>query len=228
MDLDYGPDGRIYVACFGDNGVSRIDAATGTPLGPFVLGGSGGLSNPRSVAFGPDGDLYVSSTTGEVLRYDGATGAFVETFVDAGGNGGGPVDPYGLVFHGGRLYVASYFPSEVKAFDAATGAFVSTFVPSGGGGLAGPTALAFGADGDLYAASRDDDTIRRYDGATGAFVEVFVAAGSGGLDGPFDLVFGSSGGPAAVPSLGVAGRLALAAALLAAVGIAGRVGSGAA
>jgi hypothetical protein len=41
-------------------------------------------------------------------------------------------------------------------------------------------------------------------------------------------VFGSSGGPAAVPSLGVAGRLALAAALLAAVGIAGRVGSGAA
>ena len=82
--------------------ISRIDPATGQSLGPFVLGGSGGLFSPRSLAFGPDQDLYVSSATGEVLRYDGATGDFLGVFVDTGGNGGGPVDPYGLAFHAGE------------------------------------------------------------------------------------------------------------------------------
>jgi len=149
VDVDYGPDGRIYVACAGDDGVSRIDPVTGQSLGSFVLGGSGGLYSPRSLAFGPDGDLYVSSATGDVLQYDGATGDFVGVFVDPNGNGGGPVDPYGLAFHQGKLFVASYFPSEVKAFHATTGAFISTFVASGAGGLSGPTALAFGPGGDL-------------------------------------------------------------------------------
>jgi DNA-binding beta-propeller fold protein YncE len=222
LDLEVGPDGRVYVACFGDNGVSRIDPASGASLGAFVLGGSGGLTNPRSLAFGPDGDLYVSSATGEVLEYDGATGDFVGSFVDAGGNGGGPVDPYGLAFEEGRLYVASYFPSEVKEFDAATGAFVSTFVASGSGGLAGPTAVAFGPDGDLYVTSRDDDAVRRYEGGSGAFVGVFVGPGSGGLDGPLDLAFRSAAVPSPVPSLGAAGRGALAVALLVGVRIARR------
>jgi DNA-binding beta-propeller fold protein YncE len=222
IDLDCGPDGKLYVACFGDSSVARIDLASGASLGAFVLGGSGGLANPRSLAFGPDGNLYVSSGTGEVLEYAGATGDFVAAFVDAGGNGGGPLDPYGLAFHQGRLYVASYFPNEVKEFDATTGAFVSTFVPSGSGGLAGPTAVAFGPDGDLYVTSRDDDAVRRYDGATGAFVEVFVGAGSGGLDGPFDLAFRPGAAPPSVPSLGAAGRAVLAGGLIAVAWIARR------
>jgi DNA-binding beta-propeller fold protein YncE len=99
------------------------------------------------------------------------------------------MDPYGLLFHGGSLFVASFFPDEVKEFDAATGAFVQTFVTSGAGGLSGPTNLTFGPDGDLYVTSFYDDAVRRYDGTTGSFVEVFVASGSGGLDGPFDLEF---------------------------------------
>jgi DNA-binding beta-propeller fold protein YncE len=219
LDLAFGPDGTVYVACFGDGGVGRIDPASGDVLGAFVLGGSGGLAYPRGLAFGPDGDLYVSSATGEVLEYDGATGDFVGAFVDAGGNGGGAVDPWGLAFHEGRLYVASFHPSEVKAFDAATGAFLSTFVASGSGGLDAPTALAFGPDGDLYVTSQADDAVRRYHGSTGAFLGVFVAPGSGGLDAPFDLAFRPGAAPAPVPSLGAAGRLALAAALLVAVRI---------
>ncbi len=210
IDIAFGPDGRGYIACSGDDSISRIDLTTGQSLGPFVVSGTGGLFSPRSLAFGPDQDLYVSSATGEVLRYDGATGSFLGVFVDTGGNGGGPVDPYGLAFHEGKLYVASYFPSEVKAFNAATGAFHSTFVSSGAGGLSGPTALAFGPGGDLFVTSLGNDTIRRYAGTTGAFLSAFVGAGSGGLDGPFDLAFRSI---PAVPALSPAGCAALAIAL---------------
>lgn len=217
IDVDYGPDGALYVACFGDSGVSRIDPVSGS-IEVFVLGNSGGLVFPRSLVFGPDGDLYVSSASGEVLEYDGATGFFVGAFVDATGNGGGFVDPYGLAFHQGRLYVASSFTNEVMEFDAATGAFLSTFVASGSGGLSAPTALAFGPDGDLYVTSYGDDAVRRYDGVTGALAGVFVAPGSGGLDGPLDLAFRPVAAP--VPSLAVAGRAVLAVALLAAVRVA--------
>ena len=218
-DVVYGPDGLGYVACAGDDGVSRIDPNTGASLGPFVLSGTGGLFSPRSLAFGPDQDLYVASASGEVLKYNGATGAFLGVFVNASGNGGGPVDPYGLAFQQGKLYVASNFPSEVKKFDAGTGAFESTFVTSGSGGLSGPTGLAFGPGGDLYVASYGNDSIRRYSGATGAFVSAFVGSGGGGLDGAFDLAFKPGPAVIPVPALSVAGHASLIAGLAAVAGL---------
>ena len=189
FDQVVGADENLYVSCPSSQGIFRFDGGTGNPLGFFVTGGSGGLVTPRGLAFGSDGNLFVASATGEVLEYDGTTGAFIGVFVDTTGNGGGAMDPYGLAFHGGSLFVASFFPDEVKQFDATAGAFVQTFVSSGAGGLSGPTNLAFGPDGDLYVTSYHDDAVRRYDGTDGSFVEVFVASGSGGLSGPFDLQF---------------------------------------
>jgi len=43
---------------------------------------------------GPDGNLYVTSRSNAVLRYDGKTGAFLDVFA----SGGGLEDPAGLVF----------------------------------------------------------------------------------------------------------------------------------
>ena len=46
---------------------------------------SGGLTTPVGLTFGPDGDLYAASAgTGEILRYDGESGAFLGAFVAAG------------------------------------------------------------------------------------------------------------------------------------------------
>ena len=217
FDVAVGPDGNVYATCTGSDAVHRF-TPTGTPLGFFVTGGSGGLVFPRGLAFGPTGNLFVTSGfTGEVLQYDGATGAFVNVFVDSGGNGGGAMDPYGITLHGGDFYVASYFTDEVKRFDATTGAFVSTFVTSGSGGLSGPTAAAFGPDGNLYVTSYDDHAIRRYSGTTGAFLSAFVASGSGGLDGPIDLGFSpASQAPdaVAVPALSGGGLAVLIAAFV--------------
>jgi len=131
FDVEVDAAGDILISCPEIDGVRRFDSI-GVSV-PFVIAGSGGLGSPRGLAFGPNGNLFVSSGTGEVLEYDGSSGSFVGTFVDTTGNGGGPVDPYGLAFHQGSLFVASFFPDEVKEFDAVTGAFVQTFVTSGAG-----------------------------------------------------------------------------------------------
>jgi len=77
------------------------DPALGQPGAIFIAGGSGGLANPCGILFGPNGDLFVTSSvlagtggvfiaepgTSEVLRYDGTTRAFLGAFVtpDSGG-----------------------------------------------------------------------------------------------------------------------------------------------
>ncbi len=109
----FGPDGNLYVASsnwftssngpvysgdFPPGAILKFDGKTGAFLSTFITGGSGGLANPVGLLFGPDGDLYVSSCamdgilqalshTSAVLRYDGTTGAFLNTFVtpDSGG-----------------------------------------------------------------------------------------------------------------------------------------------
>jgi DNA-binding beta-propeller fold protein YncE len=210
FDSVLGADSRLYVSCTLNHSVEYFDASNGASLGSFVLAGSGGLVSPRSLAFGPNGNLFVANGTGAVLEFDGTTGSPVlpGPFIDANANGGGPLDAYSLEFHQGVLYVASLQHDEVMAFDATGGGYLSTFVASGSGGLSGPQALAHGPGGDLYVAGGNDDTIRRYDGATGAFMEVFVAPGSGGLAFPFDFVIASAT-PSEVPALDWVARGAL-------------------
>jgi hypothetical protein len=99
----------------------------------FVAVGSGGLLDSLGVIFGPDGngdghqDLYVSNTDlhnnglikardGNIRRYDGVTGAFIDTFVPTGSGGlkdpnliaFTATDPVTLAYTGGnRLTAAS-------------------------------------------------------------------------------------------------------------------------
>lgn len=91
--LAFGPDRNgdtvrdLYVASNGTNQVLAYSGADGTPLGPFVAAGSGGLAGPNDMRFGPDGNLYVvaSATSYEqVFRFDGVTGAFIDIPVAAG------------------------------------------------------------------------------------------------------------------------------------------------
>jgi hypothetical protein len=94
----------------------------GLPLGAFVAQGSGGVVAPFGLTFGPNGNLFVTSDTNEVIEYDGDSGAFVGTFVEAASNGG--LDsPRGLTFKGdGNLLVASFGTDEVLEYAWPSGA----------------------------------------------------------------------------------------------------------
>jgi hypothetical protein len=139
--LSFGPDGNLYVANDAPTNpnVLRFQGpsgpAPGAFLGTFVPAGSGGLQMPLEAIFGPDGngdgrlDLYVSDATfegsslsgkkGTVKRYDGVTGAFIDTFVPAGSGGlkrpsmitFTQTDPVTLAYMGGDHLTAASVPA---------------------------------------------------------------------------------------------------------------------
>jgi DNA-binding beta-propeller fold protein YncE len=216
----FGPDGDLYVSdrkYIGqdwqlEGRVARYDGTTGAYLDDFVPLGSGGLSIPTQLVFGPSVedagrlDLYVVSTgTDSVLRYDGTTGNFLGEFVASGS--GGLEGPVTMAFGpDGDLYVADFYSTDlaVKRFEGPSGltpgAFVDTFVTAGSGGLRAPSGLIFGPDGnddgqlDLYLAEVAANgfikaSVNRYDGVTGAFIDTFVAQRSGGLEGAVMITF---------------------------------------
>ncbi len=232
-----GPDGNLYVGSGGSNSVLRFDPGTGAPIpapgqlgADFVPAGSGGLSFPAGVVFGPDKNLYVASLgSGSVLRFDGKTGAplpgpgqFGADFVPA--NSGGLRFPKGLVFGpDGNLYVAGLDPNPntgtVLRFDGQTGAKIGVFVPT----LRDAVGVVFGPDGNLYldegvgqiinGVPALDNTVKRFDGRTG---NPMPAPGQSGADfvpdvGPFapaGLAFGSDGNLyVTAPSLPFSGQV---------------------
>ena len=96
----------------------------------FISAGSGGLSSPRGISFGPDGHIYVvSHNTNAVLRYNGSSGEFIDVFAD----GGDPNGPLYLTFShdGSHLFVSSVNDHRVLRYNSTTGEYVDDFVPSG-------------------------------------------------------------------------------------------------
>jgi hypothetical protein len=96
------------------------------------------------MAFGPDGNLYISGGTfgGNlgVRRYNPATGAFIDFFANTGSD---LYSPSGIAFGpDNNLYVATG-ANNVMRFNFPSGAFMDLFVPDGGGGLAFPFHLTF-------------------------------------------------------------------------------------
>jgi DNA-binding beta-propeller fold protein YncE len=149
--LVFGPDGNLYVidADLNTSAVMRYDGNTGAPLPApgqpgaiFVPPHSGGLNTLwGTLAFGPDGNLYVSSYgTNNVLRFDATTGDFIDQFVPSGS--GGLSGTHGIAFGpDGNLYVSSHLTNSVLRYDGSTGAFIDVFVPPVQ--LNGPTDLVF-------------------------------------------------------------------------------------
>jgi DNA-binding beta-propeller fold protein YncE len=193
----------LLVSSSGTKSVKQYDETTGAFKGDFVASGSGGLSSPEGLVFGPNGNLFVADeTTNSVLEYNGTTGSFVSDFVPSGS--GALFRPQGLTFGpDGNLYVSTSsqdFTNRVLKFDGTRGTFLSAIpivtAPSSASGAPLTTGLAFGTDGNLYAGSgpiyrdseiTDDGQVVKYNLATKNLSTLAR------VNGPKDLTFGPDG-----------------------------------
>lgn len=134
--------------------------------------------------------LLINYVGGEVKRFNGRTGAFIDDFA----SGSGLTHPAGLVIGpDGNLYVSSEDSHTIIRYDGRTGQFMDNFVTQErNGGLNSPHGLAFGPDGNLYVCSTGSHAVKRYNGRTGTFMDDFVGE-SGGLEHPSFLMFGPDG-----------------------------------
>jgi sugar lactone lactonase YvrE len=108
-DMNYGPDGNLYVSS-GTNttgSILRFDGQTGAFIDVFAT--SPTLRRPYGHAFGPDGKLYVASfRSDEIQTFDAATGAFLGVFAAGTGTADGLNGPNDLYFGpDGKLYVTT-------------------------------------------------------------------------------------------------------------------------
>lgn len=182
--------GYLYVASEYNNEVLRFDGTTGAFVSIFVTAGSGGISGPHGMTFGPDGNLYVSGrNSASVVEYDGTTGAYIRTFVASGS--GGMSLPEGIAFDpsGSYLYVASTGSNQVLKYNAQTGAYVGVAASAG---VAGPKDVKFGSDGLMYVLSAGNNRILRFT-TGGTYVDDYVPAGSGGMANIHRMTFGPDG-----------------------------------
>jgi RHS repeat-associated protein len=154
-DMAFGPDGDLYVASVrGDDRILRFDGTSGQFIDAFIKlppNRSDQMSNwgPQTIAFGPDGDVYLSDQGpipppgggNCVMRFDGKTGAYKGDFIPP--RSGGLYSAGGLAWADGKLYVASRYSGEVLRYDATNGFFIDRFIAAGSGGPGGPEDLQF-------------------------------------------------------------------------------------
>jgi streptogramin lyase len=206
----------LFIGDSKDNTVRQFDAATGSYQSTFVASDSGGLTGPRGVLFDHSHNLLVVNQNvdlpikGDVLRFDGRTGALLNQVISPS-DPHGPFAPRGIVLGpDDTLYVADIVAPdnlsdgkiEEYQYNETTG--TATFKaeidhPAGFTGQFHPRGLVFGPDGMLYVATRNvpDATggaILRFNPKNGAFLGTFVNSNAtNDLNRPEGLVFGPDG-----------------------------------
>ena len=134
--LAFDPQGRLYIADALNHRIRRVDfdrdrieTVAGTGAADFSGDGgpalSAALNNPRDLAFGPDGRLYIADEFNHRIRALELATGIIETVVGSGAAGfsgdGGPAlsaalnRPAGLDFDPqGRLYIADAYNHRIR------------------------------------------------------------------------------------------------------------------
>jgi hypothetical protein len=154
------------------------------------------------LAFGPDGNLYVTSyRTNAVLRYEGplagspgaalpASGQSGATFVAP--SSGGLLQPLNVVFGpDGNLYVDGGETLGILRYNGTTGAFMGTFEQGDNDSVFG-RGMGFDQQGRLYV-SDGANAVHRYDTQGNSLGDLLIDAVNPALSKPRGLTFDAQG-----------------------------------
>ncbi len=183
---------KLLVSSLSTHDVLSFDSETGD-FNEVYISSPGLVGGLRGIRVGPSGDIYGCYKNGyRVLRFDGITGCFKETFVPE--NSGGLSNPVDLGFGPtGDLYVVSS-DQGVFRYDGTTGDFIDHFIQVDSGvvyELYSPSSLVFHQSiSQLLITDMNNGSILEFNAVTGEYVGYFVPPYSHGLDAPRCIRFG--------------------------------------
>lgn len=153
--------GRLYVANYGQAGVSMFDVNSGAFLGEF---GASQLAEPAFLAISPNNELVVSSLANDrIVRYELGTGAYMGEFVTPG-----VVDaPHGIHWTAdGRVLISAEQQIVQLGSDGSVTPFSQT--------LSRPMTILPSPDGSQFLVATFFGEVERIDAVTGAFISHFT------------------------------------------------------
>ncbi|HEU0037021.1 MAG TPA: hypothetical protein VFQ53_40700 [Kofleriaceae bacterium] len=214
-EAEFGPDGKLYISAWHNNKIRVYDPATDLVVSlagnSYGFAGDGEVAcnalfnTPKSIAFAPDGTLYVVDQRNVRIRAIDPTTGIINTIAGDGtlgniGDGGQalvaqfgfetgvtPRPSGGLLYDNRTLYVADSLNNRIRRINMDTGvidciAGQSEAGYSGDGGPAlqakfnYPVDMELGPDGRMYIADRGNNVIRALDMTTG-IIETVVGTG---------------------------------------------------
>jgi DNA-binding beta-propeller fold protein YncE len=201
----------LFIGDERDNTVKRFNPITGEFLNNFVVSGSGGLNGPRGLLYNSEGNLLVSNQNvdvndpGNVLLYNGKTGAFIRELVSSEGCNAA-FAPRGIILsNNNSLFVADFLdinnqPGELREFNGSTGEFLRNLLHPDFFAPFFPRGVVIGPhDGLLYVSVMNifnglDGWVLRFNPETGEYLGEFITSSEeNNLHRPEGLVWGPDG-----------------------------------
>jgi hypothetical protein len=167
----------LLLAGFSGDAIYRFDGASAT-----LFASSPDMDGPTAMVYDSAGDLLVlNEFSHNVLKFDGATGAPLGTFIDSAALAAAEpgFDPADMELGAdGNLYLMGHFNNPagdmrgVHKFSATTGAYLGAFTAATP--IRHQHGMGFGPGGDLFQGNVDAHSVERFDGTTGAFEGTFA------------------------------------------------------
>ena len=169
VDVRVSPAGEIYVLSRSNATNRNVRVSVVTPDSDFLFEfanwgeGPGGAIQPTSIAFGPDGRLYLADEFLNAVSVFEADGTFVRRWGEEGSGPGQFRRPSGVaVDAAGDVWVVDHLSARIQRYSAEGrygGAFGS--FGDGAGQFNFPWGISIGPDGSIWVADWRNDRVQR-------------------------------------------------------------------